>query len=700
MRQVVHDEFARNGSQGVDRAIAHLLYGAGDPYARVDDATSQTVASLTRDQACAFMAAHYAPSTTTITISGPIDPRNVEHMLEGGLGRVAARDVAPRVPRSTVAERAFRTHLKAPVGTPSLAIVWPVADDHATRTITAFAIHTMADQLGATAFGDQHHLGLWFERLPDGADARIAQVRKLLDRPIVRDYGFARERTKLLTEELETLDEVVWRDANLADGIKLDSTLQAIAKLTPRRVESLIEDTLAWSRARVIELDPDGSRASWSPTELGQPAHTLRETSNVPDMQDVPVAAPEIGVLARARTFALPDGLTVVLAPTSPVPLVHARLVFPAGNAAEPSHPGTASVAIAALGEAAARNNIRNNWASVARWRAGLDSASLDVRGPFMYADLVFARFAGLAHDRVTRDDIAHGFDWMKRVASAPAHSSWDIDADLRAAVYGANHPYGLAQYPDVLDIQHFDPNAAEQFYARYLQPSRATLIVTGGFDPDVVARIVERVFAGWNGTAQAVAPIATQGEGGRFASEHAGNVVSLQIQWPGPMLDDRFAAREVLGEMIMSVAPQFYSKWEQLAQGGRYVLYGVIPADTAPQQIADISRKLDAIGSGSDADRAAFIAARRHGARWRIGGSLTAAQWTDSIWFALGNGRDLAWLRGLPAAKGRVTYDDVAALAKSELAPARATWHVAGPREVVTAVYQTLGVEPKWFER
>src|SRR5437762_2517301 len=57
-------------------------------------------------------------------------------------------------------------------------------------------------------------------------------------------------------------------------------------------------------------------------------AHVLPAMSNVLDSKDASFTMPDIGVLARARVFRLTNGLTVVLAPTSPVPLVHIRLFF------------------------------------------------------------------------------------------------------------------------------------------------------------------------------------------------------------------------------------------------------------------------------------------------------------------------------------------------------------------------------------
>ena len=43
------------------------------------------------------------------------------------------------------------------------------------------------------------------------------------------------------------------------------------------------------------------------------------------------------------------------------------------------------------------------------------------------------------------------------------------------------------------------------------------------------------------------------------------------------------------------------------------------------------------------------------------------------------------------------VTYEDVAALAKSELGLDRASWFISGPRDAVTAAYAELGVTPVW---
>ncbi len=122
--------------------------------------------------------------------------------------------------------------------------------------------------------------------------------------------------------------------------------------------------------------------------------------------------------------------------------------------------------------------------------------------------------------------------------------------------------------------------------------------------------------------------------------------------------------------------------------------------SSSGPDEARQIVGILATLGSGSAADRAAFLAARRHQVRVALGGSWDSQDWANSIWFAYENGRDLAWLHSISAQEARVTYEEVAQLAKTELSMDRATWHIWGPRDAVTQVYQAVGIEPKWFIR
>jgi zinc protease len=702
IRGEVADELRGNDSLVTSRTLAHVLYPAADPFRRVYDADAASVAKLTRDQACAFMTARYTPANIVFAISGPVAPEKIERILQADLARVPARPVAARVARAALPTGGLHTRTYADVTAPTLVVAWPLPEDRAARAMAAVAAKALADQLGAEAYGDDHFAILWFAKNPNGIEKRIAQLQSTLEGPRIRSQGFAWIRTKVLTEQLAAMDFAVWRLANLADGDKLDSSLAAVAHLTRSQAEDLLESTLSWSRARLVELDPDGTRPIWRPASLPDPAHTLPATSNAADTNDAPFAMPEIGAIARARSFTLANGLRVVLAPTSPVPLAHIRLSFPVGNAADPpDRPGTASAAIAALGEVARRGEREVNWSwAVAsqRWRAGLDSSSFEVRGPFMYVDLLFERYGGLARAHLEERDIRRGFDWMVRTAKSPEHVIWDEQAELRASLYGADHPYGRASKPDAHDVERFDSHEVESFYARYLQPDHATLIVTGGFDPDVVSRLVHRTFDGWAGKSETIAVAAPHGTGGMYASDERGDTISLRVQWAGGLEDEHRDAREILGEMIKRVSPELDSDYEPLHQGGTYTLHGKLDPGRAPEAVREISTRLATIGSGSAEDRAAFVAARRHGARWRLGASWNALSWSNNIWFALEAGHDLAWLRGMPARKAKVTYDEVAELAKAELSPGRATWHISGPHAAVVAVYQALGVEPKWF--
>ncbi len=80
--------------------------------------------------------------------------------------------------------------------------------------------------------------------------------------------------------------------------------------ITPESWTQTATTTLAWSHARVVVIQPDGTHPHARALELGERAHALR---GLRETKEAGLAIPRSSVLAHARTFRLDSGLTVVL---------------------------------------------------------------------------------------------------------------------------------------------------------------------------------------------------------------------------------------------------------------------------------------------------------------------------------------------------------------------------------------------------
>jgi predicted Zn-dependent peptidase len=700
LRMQVREELRANTTRLTNRTVSNVVYGASSPYGRAYDATPVSIDAITRDQTCEFMDRHFSPTNVLFVVSGPVDPAAFEQMFYRELGSVPARSVAPRAPRPALGTTGSRTAVRADVAQPTLVIAWALPKDEAKRAVMTLAIDLVAETLKGSIVSDPHYVMLWLDKNEAGVDATIAKVREALGTELIAPKEFEKTRLRRISGLLARLDAIPTRLSTLARGGDLNAPFDGLEQVSPQGFDAIVAADLAWSRARVIELQPDGTRPRWHPASLVDPVHSLRGPSSFLDTSSQLTIASST-VLAHARTFRLANGLSVILVPTSPIPLVDIRLAFNAGVAAEPpDHRGTATVAIAALEEVANRglHTEESSWAVAITYSgAGNDSSGIAVRGPTTYIDLLMNQFEGLGESQYEPSDVDKGREALARTAASPVHRLWDEQAAVRATVYGANHPYARAKAPDPRDVTAFDAREVEKFYRRYLQPNNATLIVTGGFDPDVVTRLVHQTFDRWQGKGDSVPVQQPQGNLAHYAAADQSSVVTLQIDWRSGATDEHHEARNILANTLNSISGQVYARHFARRQGGMYRLIAKFDPTDAPAKIPEVIAQIPLVTAGAPRERTAFASAVRRQARAELG-ALSTAQWASRILFAIENGHDVAWLAGSAKRIARVTYDDIAVLASTELTPDRATWLISGPRDAVTAVYAQLGVTPTWL--
>jgi predicted Zn-dependent peptidase len=702
LRGQVRDEMRTNDRRLTNRSVDHVLYPSSDPYRRGYDATPDSVAAITQAQACAFMDQRFSPANTVIVVSGPVDARSFEQLIQQDLARVPVHRTTARPARPALPVAGFQTKVTADVAELTLAVAWPLPAEEGQRSLMLFGANLLAETLKTSLMVEDNHVALWVTKNAS-AEATIANIKNTLRTGLIEPTAFERTRSRRLTEMLSNLDSVRSRLRELARGTDLDAPFETLQQLTVVGFDKFVASAFDWSHARVIELEPDGSRPAWRPASLADPAHNWKGPSSFPDAAPPSLAMSESKVLANARTFQLANGMNVVLVPTSPVPLIELSLAFTVGVSSEPTaHHGTAAIAVSALEQVAKRgaHSAEGSWAAGATFSgSSFDSSGIGVAGPTMYADLLMSQFAGLAESQYQPSDVDKGHEALVRAATSPVHRLWDTDAAVRSTIYGASHPYGQAKAPDEHDVQAFDAREVEAFYRRYLQPNNATFIVTGGFDPDVVTRLIHQTFDHWQGKGATVAAQRPQGRSGAFATSDAASVVSLRVEWnAGSAMDQHHEARVVLGSMLNVVSPRVNAAYFARRQGGKYQLVARFDPATAAEEIVRIRAGITHLGSGSDYFRATFVSAMRRSARAYEGGASAASGWASWILTGLENGRDVTWLAGAAKRAAAVTYDEVAQLATSELALDHGTWLISGPHDAVAEAYAALGIQPTWL--
>ncbi|MBA4148181.1 MAG: insulinase family protein [Verrucomicrobia bacterium] len=222
----------------------------------------------------------------------------------------------------------------------------------------------------------------------------------------------------------------------------------------------------------------------------------------------VPTITPEVKFPVLQRTN-LSNGLKVVLAERSAVPLINFTLQVDAGYAADQfASPGTAKLAMDMLDEGTKRRNALQISDELDRLGASLNTgsdldtssvalsalkanlnASLDI-----FADVILnPSFPASDFERLKKQQL----DAIQREKSEPSNMALRILPEL---LYGDTHAYsipftGSGTAEAVSKLKRED---AEKFYRTWFKPNNATLIIAGDAKLSEIVPKLEKLFATW----------------------------------------------------------------------------------------------------------------------------------------------------------------------------------------------------------
>ena len=223
---------------------------------------------------------------------------------------------------------------------------------------------------------------------------------------------------------------------------------------------------------------------------------------------------PETGTPPEAKFPAiqkdeLSNGLKIILAKRSSIPIINFNLMINAGYAADQlAAPGTASMTMNMLDEGTkTRNSLQINeelqmlgsqmgtgsdpdhlYVSLSTLKSNIDK-SLD-----LYSDIILnPSFPEHELTRLKSERIAQ----IKREKASP------IQMGLRVFplhLYGKNHAYGIplsgSGYEET--VEKFTKDDMIKFHKTWFKPNNSTLIVVGDISMDELKPKLERLFSGW----------------------------------------------------------------------------------------------------------------------------------------------------------------------------------------------------------
>ncbi len=735
-REVVLNELnEKNQTTAVFGALYGVLYPDGHPYRQAVGGTAASVGAITREQACAFAAAHYVPSNSVLVISGPIGGRAKSALAP--LERVDIKRAAPArrsVPQ--VAVRAAAVSATAPIDKDVLVLAWPLPVEPElqakVRAVAAVLVRLVDSEVQGTVagfdIGDRSAPIYGLAMLPaDGetlytAGAAVRRGVERLPNAFVEetetaDVVFARARASAIYGLYSSLEDGSDRDLRLAAYVlagrdpnqAFAQDLAALEALTREECAYIAATYLGAGKPAAITLAANPGKKLGQQLALHKPFHDIGQRRAPPDpaLARKPADAGAAPASVAHTTRTLPNGLKVVLVPTRSVPTVDVRLIFRAGTADEPAaRRGLATLTAHALTwDLHHFNDVLLFTASGAYKNVDVatDRTTFSVQGMSSQLDVLLSGLRRLVRDGTFDEDSAKALVELRRAAKRADDEGMLTDA-WRVALFGADHPYthaGIARHA----MTSLTLDDAAQFRASYYTPANAALVIAGNFDPDVAARWIDYLFADWEGTATARPTTHTTTAPASIGKIDDLSMVQLRIALPaGNKRAEELVAAEMIAEIARDVRFQLaagYSVDAQLSErrlGYHYVIGGWIDAGRAASAVELIRDRFKRLREDHDEAARAFVTARKHVIAQLLSSTDSAGSLANRIEQDIELERDPMNDVATAARVGALTIDAMAPTL-AELDLSRATVLMRGPAAELAASFAALGRKPTYVE-
>lgn len=754
-REIVLNELRTRHRRGdVSKLLLDLIYPADHPYNRSVGGDEAEVASITQDEACAFVAQFYVPAQVTVVIAGSASKSQVEAVLNETIGASPGRATSKRTRPPAAVQRRGVTRT-AQVDSPRVMVSWPLPPRFSKdRAAASMAMEQLSHRVGAelrdhdwavsfqvdTAGGEFAPVGVVAVKVSEAGNAKqavsaiLAAAGKLGAKKA--EHELVSIHASTVTELVRGFDSLAGRADRFADYLQLVDgrdgyfieELERHATVTHADIEAVGKRVFDPDLATALIILPEtGTAAAYQQVGMTFSSDMTHETTGHEIPVDPAEAAAPLRVpvsksrLHEARHFTLENGLDVYLLPSSAVPIIDVRLQFRAGSAAEPDD--KAGVAYIA-GQLLETNfdHISRSEANDALnfFRVGGDigvsvdddSTTFHVVGLEGYSDVLLAGLERVVKAGVY--DQAKIETFRQRIADQLTDSEVvDFQAHGRAlaqAVYGTNHPYARRGFWTPESIRRIDMGAARAFKDRYFVASNAALIVTGKFDADLVERHVRYRFGPWpRGNTGAPELPAAHGKGRRLGvATGAQPTVSIDVAYPTPAPGADYAAwlvlKEMLGGQVVGVREEMGASYGLSASlttnrgPGMLTVGGPVDRRRAGAALAAVRGAIDEIRAGDAGFETSFALARRTVVA-RLASSTNSASSTGAQLGFIASYRKLpTHLSQLVEQVATLTPAQVRAVAAKALAPGRQSIVLRGPRASIEAAFAAAGITDATF--
>ena len=533
-RGVVQNEKRQgeNGPYGVTRQlITENTYPVGHPYSWTTIGSMEDLDAASLEDVREWFRTYYGAANAVVVVAGDIDPETTKQKVETYFGDIPAGPPIAR-DREWIAKRSgsHRGDVHDRVPQARIYMVWNMPR---WRSEDAKYLDLVSDVLAVGKTSRLYRRLVYDDQIATNASAYVT-LREIggqfsLDATVQPDQDVAVVEAAL-TEELDrflrdgpTPTELARvktnyranfiRQLERVGGFGGKSDVLAQGEIYAGRPD-FYKQQLEWVNRATVDDLRDAARRWLSDGSYVLTVLPYDEGATRPTTVDRSTGVPEVGEPPTAHfpdveTATLSNGLTVMLAERSAVPVVSLNLQIDAGYAADQfGAPGTASLAMAMLDEGTTSRDalqISDELLELgARVGTGsnLDMSSVTLstlsenmdRALELYADIILKpSFPADEFARLKAQQLA----LIQREKVSPTQMALRV---FPLILYGDDHAYGIPLTGSGTEaaVSGLVRQDLSDFHSTWVRPNNATLVVVGDITMAELIPKLEQVFASW----------------------------------------------------------------------------------------------------------------------------------------------------------------------------------------------------------
>lgn len=532
-RGVVQNEKRQGDNQPYGKVLYSILAGVypeGHPYATSVIGSMEDLNAASLEDVHEWFKTYYGPNNAVIVVAGDVVPEEVRNRVEHYFG-----DIPPGPPiakkeswvvkldrdkREVMQDRVPQARLYKIWGGPSLTeadndLLNLAGDVLASgKNSRLFERLVYTDQIATTAQAGMFNIeigGLFFSAITAQPGGDLKEVEKVFNEEIERllkDGITEQELERVKTQRrssfvrgLESVGGFGGKSDLLAQNAVYEGDPGAYRKSMDRldaaTPEEVVEAARRWLTAGAYHLEV-------------HPFPEVAENADGADRSSVPETNtfPEVKFAEFERDF-LTNGMELIVANRSAVPVVNVRMSFDAGYASDQfGELGTSSLAMTMLDEGTRNRSaleISDELARLgARFRAGsdIDSSTVGISALKENLDASLDIFTDIVLNPAFPDNELERLRRM-RLAQIQQEKTQPIGLAIRVfpkLLYGEGHAYSMPLTGSGTEesVQRISRDSLVDYHRTWFKPNNATMIVVGDTSMEEMKPKLERLLRNW----------------------------------------------------------------------------------------------------------------------------------------------------------------------------------------------------------